>query len=122
MGYRPDDPNIRVQDGMLEILVAPKQPKLGMDTDTNWFCCLKYIPTYPNRVYNEMATLTISIWYYRDKVCELEPIGPVERISSGRSVSFTEEWRLIPYKFPDQRTEVNLKKVKQEVNLELKKR
>ena len=130
MNYRPDDPNIRVRDGMLEILGTPKQPKLGMDTYTNWFCYLmkndlmfiKYYPTYPNRVYNEMAALTISIWYYRDKVCELEPIGPMERILSGQSVSFTEEWRLIPYKFPDQRTEVNLEKVKQEVNLELKKR
>ena len=128
MNYQPNDPNVRVRDGMLEIIGTPKRPKLGMDTYTNWFCYLmkndlmfiKCYPTYPNRVYNEMAALTISIWYYKDKVCELEPIGPMENISPGQSVSFTEEWRIIPYKFPDQRTKVNLEKVKQRVNLELK--
>ena len=72
---------------------------------------IKHYPTYPNWVYNEMAVLTVSIWYYKDKMCELEPIGPMEKILPGQSVSFTEEWRIIPYKFPDRGTEVNLETV-----------
>ncbi|MDP6597629.1 MAG: hypothetical protein QGI86_17420 [Candidatus Poribacteria bacterium] len=130
MNYRPEDPNIRVRDGMLEILGTPKRPKLGMDSYAGWFCYLmknnlmfiKRYPTYPNRVYNEMAALTISIWYYKDRVCELEPIGPMETILPGQSTSFSEEWWIVPYDFPDKRMEVNLEEVKQVVDLVMKPR
>ncbi len=124
MNYRPNDPNIRVRDGFLEILGTPKRPKLGIDSYVGWFCYLmkndlmfvKSFPTYPDRVYNEMAGLTISIWYYKDMMCELEPIGPMEKIAPGESAAFTEEWWLIPHKFPKQGSEVDLDGIRRIVN------
>ena len=72
---------------------------------------VKRFPAYPDRVYNEMAALTISLWYYRDVVCELEPIGPMEVLAPGESRSFTEEWWLVPYPFPERRDSVDLRVV-----------
>ena len=105
---QPDDPNIRVQDGFLEVLGPPQNAKLGMDSYAGWFSYLmrndlmfvKRFPTYPDRVYNEVAGLTISIWYNGTGVCELEPIGPREKLAPGESASFAEDWWLLPYKFP----------------------
>ena len=34
------------------------------------------IKTYPDRVYNEAAGLTLSVWYPTGPRIELEPIGP----------------------------------------------
>ena len=121
MNFRPQDPNIRVRDDFLEIMATPQQPKLGIDSHAGWFSYLmpndlmfvKRFPTYPDRVYNEMAAFTISIWYYKNQMCELEPIGPRERIAPGESSSFTEEWWLLPWKFPEQRNAVDLSAVEQ---------
>ena len=77
---------------------------------------IKRYPTYPERAYNEMAALTISIYYYKDLFCELEPIGPMENIAPGESASFTEEWWLLPFKFPGQDRKVNLDEITQKVN------
>ena len=84
-----------------------------------WFCYLtrndllfcKRYPTFPERVYNEMAGLTISIWYHENDMCELEPIGPCEILMPGMSASFAEEWELLPYRFPAAGTAVNLKEI-----------
>ena len=73
IGYEPVDPNIRVRDGFLEIVGPPARPKLGFDSTAGWFCYLtrndlmfvKRFPVYPQRSYNEVAGLTISIWYFR---------------------------------------------------------
>ena len=116
INFRPSDPNIRVRDGFLEIIGTPANPKLGMDSYAGWLCYLttndlmfvKRFPTYPDRVYSEVAGLTISIWYYKDIMCELEPIGPMEKIAPGKSASFTETWWLVPFEFPAQGTNVDL--------------
>ena len=108
MNYQPEDPNVRIRDGFLEIIGPPANPKLGMDSDAGWFCYLtrndlafvKRFPVYPDRVYCEMAGLTISIWYCGNEMCELEPIGPRERPAPGESASFTEQWELVPHRFP----------------------
>ncbi|MDP6442276.1 MAG: hypothetical protein QGG36_20705 [Pirellulaceae bacterium] len=108
INIRPTDPNIRVRDGFLEILATPKEPKLGMDSYAGWFAYfmkndivfVKRFPTFPNRVYNEAAGLTISIWYPEDRRVELEPIGPRERLDPGKSASFTEDWYLYEQAFP----------------------
>ena len=55
--------------------------------------------------------LTISIWYFQDKMCELEPIGPRERLAPGESASFTEEWWLVPHTFPGEDAAVDLKQI-----------
>jgi hypothetical protein len=53
----------------------------------------KKYPVFPDRVYSEMAGLTISIWYFKNEMCELEPIGPREILATGASASFTESGR-----------------------------
>jgi hypothetical protein len=123
INYQPEDPNIRVRDGFLEVMATPERPKLGIDSYAGWFCYLlkndlmlvKRYPTYRDRVYNEVAGLTISIWYFENQMCELEPIGPRETLAPCQSASFTEEWWLLPYAFPANRTEVNLKEVSEMV-------
>lgn len=116
MNFQPEDPNIRVRDGFLEVLATPERPKLGIDSLAGWFCYLipndllfvKRYPVYPERVYNEMAGLTISLWYFQNTMCELEPIGPRERLAPGQSASFTEQWWLLPHRFPADRRAVDL--------------
>ncbi|MFA5190559.1 MAG: hypothetical protein WC740_07535 [Verrucomicrobiia bacterium] len=108
MNFQPEDPNIRIRDGFLEVLGTPANPKLGLDSHAGWFCYLmrndlmfvKRFPVYPDRVYSEMAGLTISIWYFKKEMCELEPIGPRETLAPGASASYTEEWELKPFAFP----------------------
>lgn len=115
----PEDPSIRQREGFLEIVDVPRLPKLGMDSYAGWFAYVmrndlmfvKRFPTYPERVYNEVAGLTISIWYPQDRRVELEPIGPRERIAPGESASFTEVWWLLPFEFPDSGQEVDLKQL-----------
>jgi hypothetical protein len=115
----PTDANIRTRDGFLEILAAPAHPKLGMDSTRGWFAYLmpndlmfvKRFQVDPNRVYNEAAGLTISIWYPPGKRVELEPIGPRETLRPGEAASFTEHWYLLDYDFPRDRNNVALKQV-----------
>jgi CubicO group peptidase (beta-lactamase class C family) len=105
---RPVDPNIGIRDGFLEILAAPRKPKLGFDSYAGWMAYamkndllfIKKFQTFPDRVYNEAAGLTISVWYPEGARVELEPIGPRERLEPGQVGSFTEEWWLTPSEFP----------------------
>lgn len=108
INYQPSDPNIHVDDNFLEITSAPHFPKLGMDSYAGWLAYLmkndvmfvKQFSTFPDRVYNEVAGLTLSIWYPDAEMCELEPIGPRERLAPGESAAFTEIWSLVSYKYP----------------------
>ena len=119
IGYLPEDSNIRTRDGYLEITAAPARPKLGMDSTAGWFAYLmkndllfvKRFPVYPDRVYGEIAGLTVSIYYEDDKLCELEPIGPRENIPPGASASFTEEWSLVPFAWPEPGCDVDLNNI-----------
>ena len=108
INMHPEDPSIRVRDGFLEILKTPRKPKLGFDSyageiaylSPNDLLFLKRFQTFPDRVYNETAGLTISVWYPDGDMVELEPIGPRERLKPGESASFTEEWWLGELPFP----------------------
>ncbi len=123
INYQPDDPMIRQRDGFLEVLGTPEQPKLGMDSQAGWFAYLtnndlafvKRFPTYRDRVYGELASLTISIWYYKDQMCELEPIGPLEDLDPGEAAAFVEDWYLMEWKYPAQGQDVDLKGLAQQV-------
>jgi|GEM_PF-253721 len=123
---RPEDDNIRVRDGFLEILGAPRKPKLGFDSYAGWMAYLttddllfvKKFKTFPDRVYNEAAGLTISVWYPPGPRVELEPIGPRERLEPNDSASFTEEWWLLPQKFPADRNAVDLPAIAERVATE----
>jgi hypothetical protein len=119
INMRPEDPNIRVRDGHLEILGTPRKPKLGFDSyagSMSWFApndllFVKKFRTFPDRVYNEAAGLTISVWYPNAGMVELEPIGPRERLAPGESASFTEDWWLAEMPFP-KGDDVDLKALK----------
>ncbi len=123
---RPQDDNNRVRDGFLEILRAPRKPKLGFDSCVGWMAYLttdnllfvKKFKTDPDRVYNEVAGLTISVWYPPGPRVELEPIGPRERLEPFQAASFTEEWWLLPQEFPADRKAVDLPGIAERVATE----
>lgn len=120
MNFRPTDPNISHHDTHLTIKAAPKHPKLGMDSQAGWFVYLmrenlmfaKTFKVSPDRHYNEVAGLTVSIWYpEQDRIptVELEPIGPAEKLQPGDSATFTETWYLLPHKYPRQDANITLR-------------
>ena len=128
INVKATDEQIRERDGFLEILAPPRKPKLGFDSYAGWLAYampgdllfVKRFATFPDRVYNEAAGLTISVWYpqvtSREAAkIELEPIGPRERLQPGQSASFTEEWFLLPHPFPKAGEAIDLAKVRQQV-------
>ncbi|MBC8290717.1 MAG: DUF4380 domain-containing protein [Planctomycetes bacterium] len=123
INFRNEDRNIRLRDGFLEITGVPRKPKLGFDSYAGWMAYatrdnllfVKRFATFPDRVYNEAAGLTMSVWYPEDRRVELEPIGPREKLAPGESASFTEHWSLMPFEFPGER-DIDLKKVSSLVN------
>jgi hypothetical protein len=120
INVKATDPNIRERDGFLEILAPPRKPKLGFDSYAGWLAYLmpdgtlfiKRFATYPDRVYNEAAGLTISVWYPPGDRIELEPIGPRERLQPGQSASFTEEWSLASFSYPKEGEQIDLARLK----------
>ena len=76
---------------------------------------VKRFPAYPDRVYNEAAGLTLSVWYPTGPRIELEPIGPRERLKPGESASFTEEWWLLSHPFPKKGQRLDLKALAEQV-------
>jgi len=123
INVRAVDDQIRERDGFLEILSPPRKPKLGFDTYAGWLAYVmpnnrvfvKRFPTYPDRVYNEAAGLTLSVWYPTGPRIELEPIGPRERLKPGESASFTEDWWLFPHPFPKKGDQIDLKGLAEQV-------
>jgi hypothetical protein len=123
INVKATDSNIRERDGYLEILGPPRKPKLGFDSYAGWLAYLmpgdlvfvKRFATYPDRVYNEAAGLTISVWYPPGDRVELEPIGPRERLEPGQAASFTEEWYAWSHPFPASGQHVDLTRLKTEV-------
>lgn len=117
INVRAKDDNIRERDGFLEILAPPRKPKLGFDTYAGWLAYVmpndrvfvKRFAAHPDRVYNEAAGLTLSVWYPAGPRIELEPIGPRERLKPGESASFTEDWWLLPFPFPKKGGQIDLK-------------
>jgi hypothetical protein len=117
INYRPDPhPNVGVRDGFFLITGEPPLPQYGFDTYAGWLAYLtrssllivKRFPVFPDRQYGEIPAPTVIVWYNKNLMCELEPIGPRETIAPGKSVTFTEEWRLFPYDYPVDR-KVDLK-------------
>ena len=119
INFRPEDPNVRMRDGFIEIVAAPKFPKVGMDTSDGWMAYVmkndlmfvKGFPVYPDRAYNEIAGFTLAIYYPDERMCELEPIGPRESLQPGESASFTETWVLLPHEYPASGQQLDLQSV-----------
>lgn len=121
INVEPSDPAIREVDGTLQIFPTPAHAKLGFDSYAgeihylapNDLLFVKRFATYPDRVYNEAAGLTISVWYPDREMVELEPIGPREQIPPGGRASFTEHWYLGEFAFPGTDSGVDLPRVRQ---------
>lgn len=117
INVRATDANIRERNGFLEVLAPPRKPKLGFDTYAGWLgyvmpndtVFVKRFPAFPDRVYNEAAGLTLSVWCPKGPQIELEPIGPRERLKPGESASFTEVWWLLLHPFPKKGEKLDLK-------------
>jgi hypothetical protein len=123
INVKASDERIRARDGFLEILAPPRKPKLGFDTYAGWLAYampndrlfVKRFTTHPDRVYNEAAGLTLSVWYPPGPRIELEPIGPRERLKPGESASFTEGWWLLSHPFPKKGQQLDLKALSEQV-------
>lgn len=117
---RPENTTITHRDNYLIITGPPKFPKLGMDSSGGWFTYLapnnlmftKKFNVDRDRVYNEVAGLTVSIWYPDRPMVELEPIGPREVLQPGEEAAFTETWTLNEFVFPKDANTINLGQVK----------
>lgn len=110
------DELIRERDGFMEILAPPRKPMLGFDSMAGWFAYVmpndtlfvKRFKTYPDRVYNEPAGMTVVVWYPTDGRIELEPIGPRERLQPGESASFAEHWWVFQFPYPEEGEQIDL--------------
>lgn len=109
MDYLPaDEPNVAVRQGILEITGPPVRPKFVIDCPDGWLAYIsrdnqlfiKKFMVFPDRQYGEMAANNASIWYYKEQMCEIEPIGPMEILEPGEEASFTEVWWLLDYDYP----------------------
>ena len=112
MDYQPaPEKNVRIREGILEIIGPPERPKFGMDSYPGWLAYIsrddllfvKKFPIFQNRVYGEMAGYTTSIWYNGLDQVEIEPFGPLENIPPGEEASFSVEWYLETYPYPPDR-------------------
>ena len=123
--FLPEDPQIEIRDGFFLLKGPPRFPKLGLDSHVGWLAYvtpddlafIKKYPTYPNRRYWEMVGMTLSLWYVDNwgegkvSVCEIEPIGPREDIGPGEYASFTEDWYLGEFQFPDDGSDLDLNRL-----------
>ena len=121
--FLPEDKKITQRDGYVLVEGPPRKPKLGFDSKAGWMAYLmrnnllfvKRWPTFSKRPYNEMAGLTLSIWYPDGPMCELEPIGPQEILKPGDKASFTEDWWVTEHKFPGNAKSVDLNQLEAKV-------
>jgi hypothetical protein len=127
INVRNTDKKIRVRDGFLEILAPPRKPKLGFDSTAGWLAYILpddtlFVKRYhvdPMRPYGEAAGLTLSVWYpNNNRMIELEPIGPLERLQPGQVAHFAEEWWLLKFPFPKPGQDVDLKRLREVVEYE----
>lgn len=120
LDYSPEGgKNERVRNGILEITGPPENAKFVTDASDGWLAYItqdnqlfvKKFEIYPEKIYGEMTGATASIWYSQEGICEIEPIGPWEWIAPQQSISFTEHWYLMNYKYPKDKM-ADLEKIK----------
>ncbi|MAD25543.1 MAG: hypothetical protein CMO44_15385 [Verrucomicrobiales bacterium] len=123
INFLPEDEKITQRNGYVIVQGPPRKPKLGFDSKAGWMAYfmqnnllfVKRWPTFPKKPYNEMAGLTLSIWYPDGPMCELEPIGPQEILKPGDKASFTEDWWITEQKFPDNAKSIDLSQLEANV-------
>lgn len=108
--------NERIRDGVLEILGPPENAKIITDGSEGWLAYItkdnqlfiKKFEVFEDKIYGEMTGATVSLWYNKEGICEIEPIGPWEWIEPNKSISFTENWYLLDYEYPkDKKTNLD---------------
>jgi hypothetical protein len=108
----PSDTNIFVKDDLLIIKGPPQKPKLEMDVDDpGWMAYasttnqlfIKKFNVFHDRQYGDVTAANASVWYNGTQMTEIEPIGPWELIGPGNRKSFTENWYLFKFIFPETR-------------------
>lgn len=113
--YRPNDPAIERHEDTLLVLKPTEYPKMLFDSVQGWVGYLaptdqlfvKTFPVFEHGSYGEVANANLSIWYPQaDKIpaVELEPIGPLKELPPGESASFTTQWWLLDWEFPQSGT------------------
>ncbi|MFT3784224.1 MAG: hypothetical protein QM790_19620 [Nibricoccus sp.] len=98
----PSDPHVRVREQILEVLGQPNSPKIVVDSNEGWLAYIgkngllfiKRFEADPHMVSGEPAGNSTAIWFDQDRICELEPIGPLVKLAPGACTSFTEHWWL----------------------------
>ncbi len=111
--------NERVRNSILEITGPPQNAKFITDGSEGWLAYItpdnqlfvKKFEVNPNKIYGEMTGATVSLWYNREGICEIEPIGPWEWIDPGKNISFTENWYLMDFKYPENKN-VDLEEIR----------
>ncbi|MCH1438437.1 MAG: esterase [Rubripirellula sp.] len=119
-----NDPNIQVTDEAVVVTGPPASPKLGFDSHAGWLAYLaptdqlfvKRYRTFPERAYNEFASLTASVWYPDGDMVEVEPIGPAANLRPGEKANFTEEWWLMQHRFPTDLNNFDFSAIKRKVD------
>ncbi len=121
---KPEDAKVFVNKDSVIVTGSPEHEKLGFDSHAGWFAYLaptnqmlvKRFPTYPDRPYNEVAGLTVSVWYPEKDRVELEPIGPAEDLKPGQRAAFTEQWWLLPHAFPENQDDIDFQDIRKIVS------
>lgn len=108
--YLHEEPpeNCRIRDDIFEIYGVPPNPKFYFDSQIGWLAYvtrsnrlfIKKFTVYPDLLYGDEVGSTASIWYFKDEICEIEPMGPYVLIPPGESHSFTEHWYLLEHQYP----------------------
>jgi hypothetical protein len=106
--FVPEEENVSERDGILEITGITSREKFVMDLSDGWLAYIskedqlfiKRFEVFTDRVYGDLTCNNASVWYYRDLICEIEPMGPRETILAGGEASFTEHWWLFDYEYP----------------------
>lgn len=98
-----DEPSVELMDGVLTISPNPIHSKFVIDSPHGWLAYhtdddllfVKKFNVENQKGYGDYLQTEVSIWYYKDEKCELEPFGPMETIHPGQSVEFVEDWFLL---------------------------
>lgn len=115
----PVDANIYTENNHLIIKGPPQKAKLEMDVaapawiayaETNNLLFVKKFAVVTNKPYGDVTAANASIWYNGTQMTEIEPIGPMETILPGKKVSFTEEWFIQNFNFPENRN-INVQQI-----------
>ncbi|MBI2928558.1 MAG: hypothetical protein HYY24_23055 [Verrucomicrobia bacterium] len=100
-GTKPVSPKVKILDGVLVAEATGESTKIGADSDAGWIAYargkvlfVKYYPYFERGNYSDGGN-SVEL-YWDERVAELEPLSPEDRLLPGNSYSFPEKWTLLP--------------------------